>query len=91
MLATMFGVLSAAMHYEPPVALDRLMQFLQNAAAPAALFTLGVTVALRPLDKMPYDVPFAIAVKLLVHPALALHAAVAARSVQRGLDLIRRC
>jgi predicted permease len=67
MLATTFGVLSAAMHYEPPVALDRLMQFLQNAAAPTALFTLGVTVALRPLDKMPY----AIAVKLLVHPVLA--------------------
>src|SRR6478609_4913682 len=46
MVATMLGVLSAAVHYEPPVALDRLMQFLQNAAAPAALFTLGVTAAL---------------------------------------------
>src|SRR6478735_3170582 len=71
MVATMLGVLSAALHYEPPVALDRLMQFLQNAASPTALFTLGVTVALRPLNKMPYDVPFAIAVKLLVHPVLA--------------------
>ena len=71
MVATMLGVLSAALHYEPPVALDRLMQFLQNAAAPAALFTLGVTVALRPLDKMPWDVPLAITVKLIVHPVLA--------------------
>jgi len=71
MLATMLGVLSAALHYEPPVALDRLMQFLQNAAAPTALFTLGVTVALRPLDKMPWDVPLAISVKLIVHPVLA--------------------
>jgi predicted permease len=71
MVATMLGVLSAALHYEPPVALDRLMQFLQNAAAPTALFTLGVTVALRPLDKMPWDVPLAITVKLIVHPVLA--------------------
>ena len=45
------------MHFQPPVALDRLMQFLQNAAAPCALFALGVTVALRPLTKMPWDVP----------------------------------
>jgi malonate transporter len=72
MLATMLGVLSAAMHYEPPVALDRLMAFLQSAAAPTALFMLGVTVALRPLEKMPWEVPFAIAIKLVVHPLLAL-------------------
>jgi hypothetical protein len=72
MLATMLGALSAAMHYEPPVALDRLMQFLQSAAAPTALFMLGVTVALRPLEKMPWEVPFAIAIKLVVHPVLAL-------------------
>ena len=78
MVATMLGVLSAAVHYEPPVALDRLMQFLQNAAAPSALFTLGVTVALRPLNKMPWDVPLTVMAKLLVHPTLAL-VALAAR------------
>jgi malonate transporter and related proteins len=72
MLATMLGALSAALHYELPVALDRLMAFLQNAAAPTALFTLGVTVALRPLQKMPWEVPFAIAIKLVVQPLLAL-------------------
>ena len=52
------------------MALDRLMQFLQNAAAPCALFTLGVTVALRPLKKMPWEVPFLTAVKLMLHPVL---------------------
>ncbi len=46
------------------------MQFLQNAAAPCALFTLGVTVALRPLKKMPWEVPFLTAVKLILHPVL---------------------
>ena len=46
------------------------MQFLQNAAAPCALFTLGVTVALRPLKKMPWEVPFTTVVKLILHPLL---------------------
>lgn len=46
------------------------MQFLQNAAAPCALFTLGVTVALRPLKSMPWEVPYLTAVKLLLHPIL---------------------
>jgi malonate transporter and related proteins len=72
MLATILGVLSAAVRFEPPVALDRLLAFLQNGAAPTALFTLGVTVALRPLVKMPWEVPLAISVKLVVHPVLAL-------------------
>jgi predicted permease len=69
-IASALGVVSAAVHFEPPVALDRLMQFLQNAAAPCALFTLGVTVALRPLKKMPWEVPFLTAVKLMLHPVL---------------------
>jgi malonate transporter and related proteins len=71
-IATALGVASAAIHFEPPVALDRLMQFLQNAAAPCALFVLGVTVALRPLSKMPAEVPVIGAVKLVLHPAIAL-------------------
>jgi malonate transporter and related proteins len=71
-IATALGVASAAVHFEPPVALDRLMQFLQNAAAPCALFTLGVTVALRPMQKIPWDVPFTIIAKLIIHPAIVL-------------------
>jgi predicted permease len=54
------------------VALDRLMQFLQNAAAPCALFALGVTVALRPLSPIPSEVPATVAVKLIVHPVAVL-------------------
>ena len=54
-IASALGVASASVHFEPPVALERLMQFLQNAAAPCALFALGVTVALRPLKKMPWE------------------------------------
>jgi malonate transporter and related proteins len=71
-IATALGVASAAIHFQPPVALDRLMQFLQNAAAPCALFALGVTVALRPLRRMPWEVPVVLAVKLVIHPVMAL-------------------
>jgi malonate transporter len=69
-IATLLGVLSAALHFEPPVALDRLMQFLQNAAAPCALFVLGVTVALRPLPRLAWDVPAIVPVKLVLHPII---------------------
>jgi malonate transporter len=69
-IATAVGVASAAIQFQPPVALDRLLQFLQDAAAPCALFTLGVTVALRPLKKMPWEVPALTAVKLVLHPVL---------------------
>jgi predicted permease len=68
--ATALEVLKRVALHPLIIALDRLMQFLQNAAAPCALFTLGVTVALRPLKKMPWEVPFLTLVKLAVHPML---------------------
>ena len=71
-IATALGVASAALHVEAPVALDRLLAFLQNASAPCALFTLGVTVALRPFTRVPWEVPPLILIKLVVHPILAL-------------------
>jgi predicted permease len=64
------GALSAALHIQLPVAIDSTLLFLQNAAAPTALFVLGVTVALRPFDRVPWEVPGVIAVKLLVHPLI---------------------
>ncbi len=67
-IASALGVASAALHVQPPVALDRLMQFLQNASAPCALFALGVTVALRPLKRIPWEIPPLVGVKLLIHP-----------------------
>ena len=69
-IATVLGVLSAAAHFQPPVALDRLMQFLQDAAAPCALFVLGVTVGLRPFPKLHWDVPAIVPIKLVLHPLI---------------------
>jgi malonate transporter len=62
------GALAAALHIHPPVAIDNTLLFLQNAAAPMALFVLGVTVALRPFGRVPWEVPAVIAVKLLIQP-----------------------
>ncbi|CCE06937.1 putative malonate transporter [Bradyrhizobium sp. STM 3843] len=70
-MSTCAGALAAAVHFQPPVAFDRTLQFLQNAAAPTALFVLGVTVALRPFKRVPWEVPAVIAVKLLIHPLLS--------------------
>ncbi|MCC6887049.1 MAG: AEC family transporter [Hyphomicrobiales bacterium] len=71
-VATALGFVSAAAHIQPPLALDRLMQFLESAAAPCALFVLGVTVALRPFQRVPWEVPVIVLVKLLVHPLIVL-------------------
>ena len=69
-MAACLGALCAALHIEFPVALNNTLQFLQNAAAPTALFVLGVTVALRPFERMPWEVSATTAIKLLIHPLI---------------------
>lgn len=69
-MSAVAGALVAALHIELPLAIDRTLLFLQNAAAPTALFVLGVTVALRPFDRVPWEVPGVIAIKLLIHPLI---------------------
>jgi malonate transporter len=66
------GALAAALHVHLPVAIDNTLLFLENAAAPVALFVLGVTVALRPFGRVPWEVPGVIAVKLLIHPLVVV-------------------
>jgi malonate transporter len=70
-VAAYLGALAAAFHIQMPVAIDGMLAFLQNAAAPVALFTLGVTVALRPFARVPWEVPAVIGIKLIVHPLIA--------------------
>lgn len=69
-MSACLGALCAALHLEFSVALNNTLQFLQNAAAPTALFALGVTVALRSFERVPWEVPGVIAVKLLIHPLI---------------------
>ena len=70
LIAAALGVLAAAFRFEPPVAVDRLLQFLYVSAAPCALFALGVTVALRPVGGIPREVPILTTIKLIVHPVV---------------------
>jgi malonate transporter len=69
-VAAYCGTIAAGLHLQLPVALDTVLQFLQNAAAPVALFALGVTVALRPFERVPWEIPGVIAVKLVIHPLI---------------------
>lgn len=72
MIASALGVTSAAIGFEPPTAIERLLVFLQNAAAPCALFVLGVTVALRPTVKLSWEVPVLTTIKVVIHPIIVL-------------------
>ena len=72
LVAAGLGVAAAALRLGLPVALDRLLQFLYVSAAPCALFAIGVTVALRPINRMAPIVLVLIAIKLIVHPLIVL-------------------
>ena len=69
-LSTAAGFAVAASGWQPPVAAMRLVDYLAQAAAPCALFAMGVTLALRPLKRVPVETGAIAAVKLLVLPAV---------------------
>jgi malonate transporter and related proteins len=69
-VATVLGVVAAYAQVQLPTALDKMTLWLSQAAAPCALFLLGVTVALRPLKAMPGEVPLLVVIKLVLHPLL---------------------
>lgn len=69
-LATIAGVLAAGLKFQPPQALSSLLLYLSNAAAPCALFAMGVNIALRPVSRVPIELPVILAIKLIVHPLL---------------------
>ena len=69
-LATLAGGLAAWAQITPPLPVSRLLDYLAMAAAPCALFALGVTLALRPLRRVPHEVGVISGLKLIVHPLL---------------------
>lgn len=64
------GVLAAAFHWQPPATLAKMLLWLQNAAAPSALFVMGATVAQRPMRRVAPETGALLAVKLVGHPLL---------------------
>jgi predicted permease len=69
-IATALGILAAYAHWQPPVAVEKMLTYLANAAAPCALFTMGVTVALRPVNRVAGEMPVLLTIKLIAHPLL---------------------
>lgn len=67
-IATAVGVSAAYFEVRPPVAVERLLEYLARAAAPCALFAMGVTLALRPLKRVPPELLPITLIKLIVHP-----------------------
>jgi predicted permease len=68
-LATAAGVGVAFIGVPPPAPVERLISYLAQAAAPCALFAMGVTLALRPIRRIPGALAYIVPIKLALHPA----------------------
>lgn len=69
-IATFLGLVAAAIDLQLPASIDGVLSFLSAAAAPGALFLVGINLSLRPIGKVTPDIPVLIGVKLLVHPLI---------------------
>ncbi len=69
-IATLLGVAAALVELKAPSAIEQLLGYLSNAAAPCALFAMGVTLALSPSGNMPKVIAVLVPIKLIVHPVL---------------------
>ncbi len=67
-LSTALGFAAAALSLNQPVAFERFVNYLAQAAAPCALFSMGVTLALRPLKRIPVEIGYIVPAKLILHP-----------------------
>lgn len=85
-LATMAGFVGAVTKPELPVMVMKMLDWLSATAAPCALFAIGVTVALRPLKKVPVELPFLVIGKLIIHPVIVI----LLFSVMEGFDPVWR-
>jgi predicted permease len=69
-IATAIGVAAAYFEFRAPMPAERLLEMLARAAAPCALFAMGVTLALRPLTRIPSELGVIAALKLVAHPII---------------------
>lgn len=67
-LSTALGFVAAASGVVQPLAFQRFVDYLAQAAAPCALFAMGVTLALRPLRRIPAEIGYIVPAKLIIHP-----------------------
>ena len=69
-LATIAGVGAAFVGFQPPTVAQTVLDYLANAAAPCALFVMGVTVALNRNLRFPVSLLWVVPLKLVAHPVL---------------------
>ena len=69
-LACILGVFAAYVELELPTSIIKILEYLSAAAAPSALFALGVTVASRPLTRLPAEISALTFIKLVAHPLI---------------------
>jgi malonate transporter and related proteins len=67
-IAIAAGFAAAAGGVSPPQAIDSLLTLLRSAAAPCALFAIGVGLGVRTPKHVGAELPVLIGIKLLVHP-----------------------
>ncbi|MCC5811472.1 MAG: AEC family transporter [Ectothiorhodospiraceae bacterium] len=67
-VASVIGLVLGAMEWRIPGPVFSYLELLGGAAAPAALFALGATLASRPLGEGMRETSFILGVKLFVHP-----------------------
>ncbi|KXF77413.1 malonate transporter [Paramesorhizobium deserti] len=69
-IATIVSITAAAFQLQPPAAVARMIEFLAGAAAPCALFAMGVSLALRPVKRVPKELYLIVPIKLILHPLI---------------------
>jgi len=71
-VAAAAGAVSAAIEFEPPTALATFLEMLSGAAAPAALFALGITLSKRRFSGVGREFPVIVGLKMFAHPVIVL-------------------
>lgn len=71
-IATICGIIAAIFQITLPHALQYLVDILAQSAAPCALFGMGVTLAHRPLHKIPASIYYIVPIKLVLLPGTML-------------------
>jgi predicted permease len=69
-IATILGFVALGIGFRPPAPIDAALALAGGAAAPTALFLLGVSLSQRALGTIPFEVPVMVAVKLIAHPLI---------------------
>ena len=76
--------------FQPPMPVERFLEYLSRAAAPCALFAMGVTLALRPLKRVPVELAPIALLKLVAASGALLRDAERDRQFLGGLGLFGR-